>query len=203
MSDFKITRGPFTDDELKSVARLHCQSINLGFLSQLGSGFLLYLYKSISKCDASVLIIAKYDNDVVGFISGSIGLGPVYKHLLVHYSLGVALALVPNMISFSKLKRIAETLLYSKGENDAKGFPPGELLSLAVKDDFRRVGVAKQLCLELIKQFKKKGLKEFKIIVGEKLLAAQRFYEKLGAVKVGMIEVHKGSKSFVYQVDIS
>jgi len=199
---FKIKKGPFLDDELKAVATLHRQNINLGFLSQLGDRFLFYLYKSMSECDRSILIVAKQDDDVVGFISGSIGLGPVFKHLLRRHFVGVSLALLPNMASLSKLKRIAETLLYSKEEDDAGVFPPGELLSLAVKDDFRRVGVAKQLSLALIKEFKKKRLDEFKIIVGEELLGAQKFYEKMGAVKVGMIEVHKGAKSFVYRLDI-
>jgi len=199
---FKIKKGPFVDEDLKAVATLHRQSISLGFLSQLGDGFLFYLYKSMSECDRSILIVAKCGDDVVGFVAGSIGLGPVYKHLLRHYFVGVVFALIPNMVSLSKIKKIAETLLYSKRESDLEVLPPGELLSLAVKDDLRRVGVAKNLSMELVKQFKKKGLDAFNIIVGEELLGAQRFYEKMGAVKVGVIEVHEGSTSFVYRLDI-
>ena len=201
MDDFKIEKGPFIDEELKAVAILHRQSISMGFLSQLGDGFLFYLYKSMSECDRSILIVAKCGDDVVGFIAGSMGLGPVYKHLLRHYFVGVVFTLIPNMVSLSKLKRIVETLLYSKGCGDIEVSPPGELLSLAVNGDFRRTGVAKKLTLELVKQFKEKGLDVLKIIVGQELLGAQRFYQKMGAVKSGMIEVHKGSKSFVYRLD--
>ena len=114
MYDFEIKSSLLTNEELKAIAVLHCQSINLGFLSQLGGGFLFYLYKSLSECDGSILIIAKYEDDIVGFVSGSVGLRSVYKHLVGHYFIRATLALAPNIFSLSTLKRIAETLFYSK-----------------------------------------------------------------------------------------
>ncbi|HIE00590.1 MAG TPA: GNAT family N-acetyltransferase [Thiotrichaceae bacterium] len=202
MCGFEIKSKLLANKELKAVAALHSQSINLGFLSQLGNSFLFYLYKSLSESDGSILILAKYEDDIVGFVSGSVGLGSVYKHLVRHHFVGVALALTPNIFSLSKLKRIFETLFYSTQDDGPEGLPRSELLSLAVQEDFRKSGVATKMCQELIKQFRKNGLSTFKIIVGEELQGAQRFYENMGAVKVGIIEVHKGSKSLVYRLEI-
>jgi len=202
MNNFKIKMGQLDNEDLKAIAEFHSKFIDLGFLSQLGEKVLFYLYKSLNECDGSILIIAKKEEDLVGFVSGSTGLGLVYKHLIRHHFIGITMALAPSIFSLTKLKRILEILFYSKQGGGVDVFPHSELLSLAVREDFRKIGVAKKLCQELIMQFGKDGVDGIKIIVGEELIGAQRFYEKMGAVKVGLTEVHKGSRSFVYRLEV-
>jgi ribosomal protein S18 acetylase RimI-like enzyme len=200
MCEFEIKVDPLNNEESNAIALLHSQSINLGFLSQLGNSFLSYLYKSLSECEGSVLIVAKKEGDIIGFVSGSFGLGPVYKHLVKNHFIGVVLAIIPNMFSLTKIKRILEILFYSWRNEGDNSVSISELLSLAVREDFRNAGVATKLFQELIMRYKKDGVEGVKIIVGEELLGAQKFYEKMGAVKIGVVHVHKGAKSFIYRL---
>lgn len=202
MAGIKIITGLQTDEDLKAVAALHSQCISRSFLSQLGDGFLFYLYKTLSECDSSILVVAKYGSEVVGFISGGTRLGSIYKYLLRHYFVETVLALAPAMFSLSKIKRIIEILVYPRQEDVGMGLPNAELLSLAVRADFRRTGVAKKLYHELVGQFSRIGVSEFRIIVGGELSEAQRFYEKMGAIKAGIVEIHEGCHSLAYRVSI-
>ena len=59
----------------RRVAQLHAENINQGFLSSLGLNFLMLLYQAIDESPVSVLILAWEDNQVVGFVSGALGLG--------------------------------------------------------------------------------------------------------------------------------
>jgi hypothetical protein len=58
--------------------------------------------------------------------------------------------------------------------------------------------VAQALFERLTVEFKSRSIKKFKIVVGDNLKQAKRFYEKMGAQKVRKIELHKGEASWVY-----
>jgi ribosomal protein S18 acetylase RimI-like enzyme len=200
MIEIHFKSNNLLDDEIKQVAELHVNFLNTGFLSQLGSGFLFYLYKAISKNIVADLIIAKKGKEVVGFITGASSLKPIYSYMIRHYFIQVLTNIMPHLFNPSKIKKIMEIVFYSRTENNEGSFSKAELLSLVVKKEARRIGVAKKLFDELSSQFKQKKLLEFKIIVGESLKGAQRFYENMGARKTGYIEVHKGKGSIVYEV---
>jgi ribosomal protein S18 acetylase RimI-like enzyme len=78
-----------------------------------------------------------------------------------------------------KLKKFLETKNYTEKKDEIEA----ELLSIAVDLNYRGQGVAKKLYLELCKYFSNKGVTKFKIIVGENLREAQKFYIKMGAKK--------------------
>ena len=199
MTKYNIKTHSLSNNEIRSVAEIHANTINLGFLSQLGPGFLYYLYKSIYECPQTELILAK-DNDLtVGFITGCSSLKPVLKHLVKKYLIQTTISLIPQVIKPSNVKRIFEIITYSTKENSTLTSPSAELLSLAVIDSYRGSGVAKYLFEELQKQLKLKGFSEFKIIVGVELIQAQRFYERMGATKFDTIDLHKNSTSLIYK----
>lgn len=189
------------DKEIKQVAELHVKYLNTGFLSQLGSGFLFYLYKAMSKSTVADLIIAKNEEEVIGFITGSSSLKPIYLYMIKHYLIQLLINIMPHLFNLSNVKKIIEIFYYSKNEKNEENLPKTELLSLVVKKESRRTGVAKNLFDELSSHLKQKGFLGFKIVVGEELEGAQRFYEGMGAKKIGNIEVHKGKKSIVYGVN--
>lgn len=201
MSNSTIQTTPFSVKDIRSVANIHHECINLGFLSQLGPGFLFYLYKSIDECNDTVLIIISDNDNVIGFITGATsGLRSVFSHLLKKHLIKILLVLLPHLFSFSKLKRIAEIILHTN-ENKSNN-PNAELLSLAIQKNYRGSGAAKELFEQLVRDFQNKDIKDFKIIVGEKLGAAHSFYRKMGATEIDTIRVHDTSNSTVYKVSI-
>lgn len=203
MKVITLSSKDISESEVSQVATIHYEFLNTSFLSQLGPKFLFYLYDSIYNCEETELIIAKDKDHVVGFITGASSLRPVYKYMLKKHLLKIIFSLLPTLLSITKIKKILEVLNHSKHEDTAgsKVSPRAELLSIAVKSDYRGNGVAQSLFKELSSQFKKKGIASFKIIVGDRLIAAKNFYMKMGATEIGEITIHQGEQSTIFKVN--
>ena len=192
---------PIRHADHQRVAQLHSENIDQGFLSTLGPRFLRLLYQAIDECPEACLLLAREGGQVVGFVAGTLNMGPVYRRLLRHW-LALGLSLAPSLLIPRRLWCILEILRYSRGghggANALPALPAAELLSIAVDPAYRGRGIAEDLYAGLKLFFATRGLGEFKIIVGAPLAPAHRFYRRMGAVPVTEIEVHRGDASTVY-----
>ena len=186
------------------VARLHIEGINRGFLATLGLPFLALLYEAIDHCPASVLVVEQQGVRVTGFVSGAASMRPIYRQLLRRLP-RLTLALLPSLIKLSRLRRILEILRYSRYEavileqqTSYFELPEFELLSIVVATDARGSGCAEKLYTELVQYCGAHQIDAFKIVVGDALSTAHRFYKRMGAIPVGHVEVHAGEGSVVY-----
>jgi len=185
-----------TMDESKKISMLHKDNINKGFLSLLGEKFLTLLYISLIKSENSVCIVAEKNNEIIGFVAFSHNIKKTYKEFILRYFFNILFIIFLKMFNFKIMKMIFETLLYPVKES--LSLPESELLSIAVKKEFQGMGISKKLFDFMVSYAKKKNIKSFKVIVGEKLIQAKRFYEKCGGVKVGEINIHGKEKSYIY-----
>ena len=188
--------------DYKTVASLHYDNINQGFLATLGVPFLTLLYEAIDKDSESVLLVERVDQSVVGFVTGTCGLGRIYKQLLLK-PLRLSYALKSCLLSPSKIYKILEVLLISKDRNISSDFSKQELLSIVVTSAYQGRGHAENLFNSLCSHFRKEGASCFNIVVGSNLDRAHAFYKKMGAVPVREIQVHKGVDSVVYVKNLS
>lgn len=179
------------------VAKLHVRCLDLGFLATLGERFLAQMYEAIDRADGTVLITEERNDQVVGFITGGTGMGPIYRRMLRN-PVRLALALGPALVQPSRVRRILEIVRYSGDATLPAGVPDPELLSLAVASEWRGQGVADRLYERLLAEFRASGVDAFRIIVGEALAPAHRFYQRMGAVAAGEVQVHDGERSAVY-----
>ena len=187
----------FTDDEIAQIAHLHEQNIESGFLSSLGGQFLKMVYFSIQ--EKGVLIGLRRDKVIIGFISGVENLSAVYAEFVRKNFLKAIFYILPKVFSFKITKKLFDLVVYPfKKKTDKMKLPNAELLSIVVGAGYRGAGLADLLYKELVKDFKSQNIKDFKIIVGGNLIAAQKFYEKMGAIKSKNINIHKGENSWVY-----
>lgn len=194
-----IVKDPLDESILTKVAVLHRENIRTGFISSLGDEFLKCMYKAISLEKRSVLLVHIENNEVAGFISGTENIHEL-RNMIRKKCIWVLLKLVikflANPISFRKF---IETYKYSSASSNVFPFNiKAELLSIVVNPNYRKKGIARNLYLELLKFFKSRGVRNFKIIVGAELKGAQRFYERMGAEKIAEFELHKGNKSYIY-----
>lgn len=180
----------------RQVAELHAKAIDQGFLSQLGPGFLALLYEAIDQSASSLLVVEREEGRLCGFVSGGAGLGPVYRHLLMHLPT-LAVSLGPVLFSPRKLKRVAEVVLHT-GKTPPSALPKAELYSIAVTPEFRGTGVAERLYHRLRSALAERGMTKFRIVVGDDLAPAQAFYRKMGAKQVASLQVHDGAGSTVF-----
>ena len=188
--------------DYRTVASLHCDHINQGFLASLGVPFLTLLYEAIDKDSESVLLLERVDLKVVGFVTGTRGLGRTYKQLLLK-PLRLIDSLKSCILSPSKMYKILEVLLISKGSNISADLPREELLSIVVNPAYQGGGHAENLFKALCSHFRTEGASSFSIVVGSNLDRAHAFYTKMGSIPVKKIQVHKGAYSVVYVKKLS
>lgn len=181
----------------RKVAELHADGINHGFLSTLGSGFLALMYQAIDEAEGSVLLVEHRDGRIVGFVSGASGMRSIYLRML-RSPIRLGFSLLPALVRLGRLKRIFDILRYGAGGDGGVDYPEAELLSIAVDPDARGQGVAESLFGRLSDYFRNQGFTAFKIVVGDELAPAHRFYSKMGARPAGRVAVHAGENSTVY-----
>jgi ribosomal protein S18 acetylase RimI-like enzyme len=191
----------FTIEELSEVSELHRQEMESGFLSTLKGKLLENLYEFISNDPFSFLIIAKDKDKVVGYICGTSKIGGLYKRFIKKKFFKALLSLIPNLFSLKVIPRIVETLLYPT-KREISSLPDAEIIAFAVRKEYRGTGLAHKLFDEALVCFKRLNVDSITIVTGLNQVAAQKFYEKKGAEKVGLVEVHRGVKSVIYNFRI-
>lgn len=186
-----------TRERYRQVAKLHVRCLDQGFLATLGEDFLTLMYEAIDHADGTMLITEDRDGQVAGFITGGAGMGAIYRRML-RSPVRLGLALAPALLRPAKVWRIFEIVRYSGDSVLPASVPDAELLSLAVAPEWRGKAVADQLYQRLVERFRLEGVGAFRIIVGQRLDPAHRFYQRMGAISAGQIEVHRGEASTVY-----
>jgi len=193
----------YKDDDINKLAYFHKLYIPSGFISSLGNRFLSILYKHISESTVSFSLVAKDNEKIIGFITGTENLSKFYKDFFMKKFFVAFFTLLPYFFNPKIIFKISETFLYPKRKNKiSKNMPTAELLSIVVDKEYREKGVAKKLFQELVNEYKKRGINEFKVIVGSNLLNAIKFYEKMGCRYLDKIQVHKGEDSLIYVYNI-
>lgn len=181
-------------NDYPKIAHLHKTCLTESFLGLLGVGILRILYKALAKYPGGILFVAMEGDEIIGFVSGVDNVKRFYRFFLKKYWLKASVPLFLKIFSLKTLKKIFETMNYGTSE-EIGGLPHAELLSIAVKEEFRGQGASKLLFDALKQEFKNRNISKFKIIVGCCLVGAQKFYEKMGCVKVAETEIHKGASS--------
>lgn len=185
-------------EEYRQIARIHKNGIFKGFLSTLSLGFLALLYEAIDQSTTSSLVVVRVKGKIVGFIAGSRDIRDVYR-IMLRSSVRLIIALLPAFTSPQKIFRIFETVMFSKKKCSIDcDLPSEELLSISVLPECRGMGYADELFKSLVSEFKSRNIRRFKIVVGEALEPAHRFYKRMGARPVANVTVHKGIGSIVY-----
>lgn len=178
------------------VAEIHFQEIKHGFLNQLGKKFLTYFYVAMTDSSSAFLVVAEENNSIIGFISGCINLKKFYKDFVKKYTFKTFLIFLKKIFSFSIFKKVVEIIKYSQKEE--KDLPQSELLSVAVVNDYQGQGTAQKLLERFVSEMKIKNINKFKVIVGEDLIQANKFYLKNGFKFHSKDAVHKDTPSNIY-----
>lgn len=189
-----------SNKKYRDVAKLHMSGMRNGFLPTLGLNFLMLMYRCIDEAEDTALITLYDDEKLQGFVCGTLGKRNTYL-LMLKYPFKLFINLSQVLISPIKLFKVCNLIIHMRSvkRND---YPKEELLAIVVDDSYRRAGIAVDLYDKLITYFQYNKVNRFSIIVGKEL-SANLFYKKMGAGVSGEIEVHKGTKSYVYTHEIN
>ncbi len=185
-----------TKEDALPIAKIHQTEISGGFLSSLSPAFLKLFYIALMESGFSFCVVAKESDQVVGFVSGVVNMNKFYRYFLTHYFFQSFVILLPKV--FFSLRKIIESLLYPKKE---ASLPQAELLVIAIQKEFQGRGLGSQLLSAFATEMKKRNVTVFKVVVGETLPQAIRFYEKNNFVFIKNISIHGKASSRVYCYD--
>lgn len=181
-----------------AVASLHQQEISLGFLSSLPHIFLAKFYEGIIRYPGGFCVVAEDGGRIVGFIAGLTDIRAFAKFFLRRFFF-TAVFLLPRMVGISTIRKLFESLRYSRRQDN---LPKAELLTMAVARDCQGRGAAKDMFAVFLGEMKARGVKTFRVLVGESLPGAIAWYEKQGFRLAHSISVHgkEPSRMYVYAI---
>lgn len=177
-STLSVTR-PATNGDFSAVARLHADCIPAGFLSLLGVEFLSELYRSLAEQPGTVVFVAPGERgEILGFIAGTTDTRSLFRRALFKRWHRLIVPALRSSLSFSNLKRAAETVIYGLSEKSSESRRAGaaELLSIAVEPRGRRSGTGGALVLALEQFFRERGVRTYKVVTSADDPSSRAFY---------------------------
>jgi len=180
-----------TPADATSIARLHLDLIDTGFLSSLGVGFLQLLYRALIESEHGSVTVAETDGVIVGFIAGTDDTRAFYRQFLRGSLPKAVWRLLPSVVRPRTWKGMWETLRYGGGATPVAS----ELLSMAVAPRAQRLGLGSLLVDTLLAQLEARGVDRVKVVVGEENQAAVSLYLSCGYEVSGQLEIHRGVAS--------
>ncbi|MCE5278173.1 MAG: GNAT family N-acetyltransferase [Planctomycetaceae bacterium] len=187
---------PLSKQYARQAARLHAMGIGSGFLSSLGQGFLRQLYAAISSSPSGFGFVCVDEEDrVLGFIACAESVGRLYKQSLMRRGIFMAAALARFLIRPAVIARAWQTLRYPS--EVSADLPPAEVLSIAVDERCRGLGVGRDLMEAANAEFRRRGIVQVKAAVGAALVSANAFYLKCG-FRLAATQQHHGLPMNLY-----
>ena len=190
------------------IAELHSVALEKGFLVRLGQKFLVQMYCHLIEKEVT-FILRNNEGSLLGFVAASCYTHGLMKRFLFSRPL-MLLKLASLLLRQPQLmKSIVETALVSlklkikDSRTESIDLPEVEILAIAVDPSAQHQGVGSRLIEALEEQFNFRGIRRYKVIAGDRLVEANRFYKKSGFCMVGQITIHGNDVSNIYTKEIS
>ena len=191
----KVEKAKINDSLI--IAELHKRGIPTGFISSLHVNVVKKLYETIIR-GGIVYVLRNDEGKVIGFISCAIDTKDIYKKFIRNNLVAVLPYFLFKVFSFSFFNKVVETLTAPAKTESKKELEVPELLSIVISPNVQARGFGKVLLKALEDDLKERSIKLYKVVAGEKLEAANKFYRKNGFELVYQTEIHKGNKSNIY-----
>lgn len=163
-----------TQSDVNEAAIIHKKELP-GFLSELGSNFLKKFYIASISVPEVFTFIYKDKGIIKGLVTGTESSYGLNKKIIYQDIIGFGYEFISYFATHPKaLVKMVNTTKYPGFQ---ERFP--ELLSIAVSRNYQREGIGKMLFAALAREFKKRGIKQFKISAYDRL-PSNGFYKKIG-----------------------
>lgn len=190
---------PALKTDSASLASFHAETLTTSFLAGLGLQFLSKLYAFIITKEK--VWVYEEDHEVKGFISFSGNSAGMMKRFIIHCPGCLVLLVFKTITQPTLLKRFMETFrapFQSQKTNGSISLPSGELLSISVSPNCQASGIGSQLLKTLEDYLHQNWILSYKVVAGEELVGANKFYIKNGFALAKQIRIHGEKLSNVY-----
>ncbi len=168
---------PLEPHQAAAVARIHQLSQEGTFLTSLGHAFLTLLYKEMSLSRQCLAFVALLDDEVIGFITGTLSTGEMFKEIALKRPFQLTWLVFKRALTRpSVLWQAAQTFAYPGQANHT--LPEAELLSLAVDPRWRNRHIGGRLIVHLHQMVQRAGVSQITVTVDAANEGALRFYRR-------------------------
>lgn len=150
----KLVIEKASTEDLSSIALIHERALEVGVLSNCGTGYLIRMYASIMNSTANRIFVAKYSGKVVGFIVGTEEEVSPFRS----FNLVALLTFLFNCIRKPYLISATLTVL-RKTNRDSLRFGALEISHFAIDDEFRKLGLGSKLISLVQSRARSRGLR--------------------------------------------
>jgi ribosomal protein S18 acetylase RimI-like enzyme len=149
-------------------------------LTFLGKRFLYLFYRGVIHYDKTIKLVYLHDDEVQGFVIGSISPSGFYSALLKRDWLLFGLASIPAVLKKPRsLLRLLRA--FTKASSAPKDSWIAELSSIAVLPDSQGKGLGKELVSAFIQEVKKRGSRAIYLTTdADNNEPVNHFYKKIG-----------------------
>lgn len=179
--------------DARFASSLHAEAIPTGFLSSLGTGFLRRLYRRVTLCDDSFMLVAQSAERPIGFVAGSTSVASLYRKFLLRDGLVATTSAPLQLLRASR--RALETLRHGRTSAPAGGGT--ELLAIAVDPLYRGRGAGRILVDAFCGELEERGERSAHVVVGEDNEPALRLYRSAGFDQARAYALHQGTQSLL------
>ena len=186
-----------------SLAKLHLETLTSSFLASLGISFLDQLYVFLIRNEK--VWVYEENNEIKGFVSYSGNSSGMMKRFIIHCPGCLMLLAIKTLTKPALIGRFLETFRApskSQDNNHSIFLPSGELLSISVRPNCQATGIGSQLVKTLEDYLLQNQILSYKVVAGEELIGANKFYTKNGFMLVMQIRIHGDKLSNVYVKEI-
>ncbi len=204
-NNYQLTIAEVSD--AVAMAKLHGSVLRQGFLVRLGPKFLTQMYCYLIEKEVA-LVLKDEDGVLKGFVSASRYANGLMRRFLFSRPLsllrltGILLRRPTLLRSVIETAAVSSKAMLKDSDTEFLELPEVELLSICVDDSVQHQGVGSRLLDALEVHFRELEILRFKVIAGDKLDAANRFYQKHDFQRVMQITIHGSNVSNVYVKDL-
>lgn len=197
---------PAQTSDAGAVSRIHRRALEGSFLGRLGVRFLAQMYGYL--IDREIVFVVMIGDRPAGFVSASVNSSEMMKRFVLNRPLCLVRIGLTVLRRPVLLKGVLETVRApSRPEGvgtdaEAESGVKAELLSIAIDDEHHRKGLATKLLMAMERELKSRGVDCYKVVAGDKLDGANRFYRHSGFRLAGQTAIHGNDISNIYTKEI-
>lgn len=198
--EFDVTITESRPEDISEVSKLHMSSFQGEFLHSFGDEFLNIYYENYLNNPDALLLVAKTQNKIIGFVAGAVNQDKMIQYLYRKKFFYISwLALKKFLLSDSFRRYVIKRKFHVGNALMSRFFPKMKkqdvgsgkknieidqktcsLLSIAVLDNYRGCGIALNLVSAFETAMKNKGVSKCELCVKRENSRAISFYKKAG-----------------------
>lgn len=191
---------PAREGDLAALARLHRETMPVGFMSTLGERFLRRFYRALLEHRGAVVLVAEErEGPVIGFAAATVSMAGFWREFCRRHGLAAAAAATHMLLRPGGLRGLRESVRYAGMTSGASA----EYISMGIARPWRRRGIAQTLTDQVLSALGRLGARRVRVMIADENEESIRHFTATGLPirPAGQVMVHRGVKSTVWVMD--